>query len=706
MSAFARLAPLLQDKIVSNLGWTSLRPVQNLAAQVILDGKNCVVLAPTAGGKTEAAFFPVLSGCLSEPADGLRALYVCPTRALINNQEERLGRYASMVGLSAFKWHGDVTASEKKQFLKEPGDLILTTPESLEVLLISQNVPTAKLLHNLRYVVVDEIHALAACDRGNHLISVLERLQQYSQFDIQRIGLSATVGNPDHIRTWLQGSSKRESALVDPPRPVARRQITISLTTEPRELEVQVVKASQHLKSLLFCESRRLAERIAGTLKGTGEPVFVHHSSLSKEEREESELQFNRGKEACIVCTSTMELGIDVGDLDRVLQINAPNTVSSFLQRMGRTGRREGATANTAFFIEDPKFLGQAISIVELARSGWVENVRTNPQCWHILLHQLMALCLERGGITKDQPWDILHPARCFEQITREAYDEFFDFLVGREFLHSDGGNRYSLGLQAEKTFGRRNFMEMYSVFTSPAEFEVIGLGGDVIGTVEWKFLERLLEDHSSFYLSGSAWAVERIEWKRKVVFVSRATSGQIPKWGGISPVFLSYELCRKKRDLLVSKVTVPYLDEPTQQDWELVCQDKRTLLASSFAPVEQDDKGLVWHTYAGGNVNNTLRFALKIELDVDVQATNELVRIIDPDLTDARFSAVTQRFSDPEYWQQPDFAQALIELMPDYRLSKFQDYLPPERQRQLVADTILDVGGVLRFMAQLKQRP
>ena len=282
MSAFARFDPLLQEKIVSNLGWTSLRPVQELAAEAILDGKNCIVLAPTAGGKTEAAIFPVLSGCLTNQEIGLRALYVCPTRALLNNQEERLTRYADMLGLGAFKWHGDVTPSQKKQFLREECELVLTTPESLEVMLVSGNVPTARLFRNLKYVIVDEIHALAACDRGNHLLCVLERLRAYCKNDFQRIGLSATVGNPEHIMDWLQGSSVNPRALIDTPKTPAKKNIAVQLATEPGEIEEQVLAASKGLKSLLFCESRRLAEGIAGALKKTGEPVSVHHSSLSR----------------------------------------------------------------------------------------------------------------------------------------------------------------------------------------------------------------------------------------------------------------------------------------------------------------------------------------------------------------------------------------------------------------------------------------
>jgi ATP-dependent Lhr-like helicase len=222
MTAFSRFDPLLQEKIVHRLGWNSLRPVQEMASDAILDGNNCVILAPTAGGKTEASMFPVLSGCLTHQELGMRTLYICPTRALINNQAHRLEEYTSMLGLGAFKWHGDVLPARKKKFLKAPCEVLITTPESLEVMLVSGNVPTAKLFKHLKYVIIDEVHALAACDRGNHLISVLERIRAYSDHDFQRIGLSATVGNPDQILEWLQGSSENPNKIIDPP-PKARQ---------------------------------------------------------------------------------------------------------------------------------------------------------------------------------------------------------------------------------------------------------------------------------------------------------------------------------------------------------------------------------------------------------------------------------------------------------------------------------------------------
>ncbi len=196
MDTFARLAPRLRDAIAARLGWTALRPVQELAGGAILDGKNAVVLAPTAGGKTEAAVFPMLSALMERPPSGIGAVYVAPLKALLNNQEERLGRYAEMAGFSSFVWHGDTSDAHKRTFVSEPAPLLMTTPESLEVMLISPRVPAARLFADLRCVIVDEVHAFAGTDRGAHLLSVLERVPA-CRTRRPRIGLNATVGSPE-----------------------------------------------------------------------------------------------------------------------------------------------------------------------------------------------------------------------------------------------------------------------------------------------------------------------------------------------------------------------------------------------------------------------------------------------------------------------------------------------------------------------------
>ena len=203
--------------------------MQELAGEAILDGKNAVVLAPTAGGKTEAAVFPALANLIEREPDGVGVVYIAPIKALLNNQEDRLGTYAEMVGLGRFVWHGDVRDSAKRKFVREPAEILMTTPESLEVMLVSQRSPVQKLFTDLRMVIIDEVHALAGTDRGAHLMSVIERIAPSSKNDIQRVGLSATVGDPDQILAWLTGSSKREGVVVDPPKVPAKRELFIGL---------------------------------------------------------------------------------------------------------------------------------------------------------------------------------------------------------------------------------------------------------------------------------------------------------------------------------------------------------------------------------------------------------------------------------------------------------------------------------------------
>src|SRR5215467_13995237 len=214
-SVFTRFPPRLQEAIVSRLGWSTLRPVQERAGHALLDGKNAVILAPTAGGKTEAAMFPMLARLIEHEPAGVGLLYIAPLRALLNNQAERLGTYTSMVGLRRFLWHGDIKDSQKRRFINEPTEVLMTTPESLEVMLLSPRVPHPTLFRDVRGLIVDEVHALAGTDRGAHLMSVCERLVRHTTHDVQRIGLSATVGNPTTILTWLQGTSHREGCVID-----------------------------------------------------------------------------------------------------------------------------------------------------------------------------------------------------------------------------------------------------------------------------------------------------------------------------------------------------------------------------------------------------------------------------------------------------------------------------------------------------------
>ncbi len=713
MSVFPRFAPRLQEAIVARLGWSSLRPVQDLAGAALLDGCNAVVLAPTAGGKTEAAMFPVLSGMVTDPPEGIGALYIAPIKALLNNQADRLGNYTEMVGLRRFVWHGDTPATERKRFLKEPAALLMTTPESLEVMLISRSFDAAALFADLRVIVIDEVHAVAGTDRGAHLMSVLERIARLSRHDIQRVGLSATVGNPAAILTWLQGSSQRPSRIVDPPKVPGRRQILILHRPEQEQLSADAAKIARGGKSLFFCQSRALTETVAEQMRRAGTAVFVHHSAVSREERALAEARFSasdapNGEGACIVCTSTLELGIDVGDLDRVLQADAPDSVSSFLQRMGRTGRRAGQAANTTFLCASGDAVIQAIALVELAKSGWVENVDVQYRCWPVFIHQLLALSLAGSGVPIEEAWAQLARVPDFSGITRDEYDRLIDWMIADGGLINVGG-QLVIGPKAEKRFGRKNFMELYAVFSSPQTYAVHTMAGQPLGTLSQGFVDRLVEGVSSFLLGGRAWLAVQLRHDERIVKVNPGPRGRQPSWGGFLPQFLGFDLCKKILGVLSSEEVYPYL----HADSAAVLAQQRLLfedVLSGPAGVERSaergvergaerveivDDELRWWTFAGGRINATLRHALAaVGGDWKIVPDNFMVKVTGAHLDREAFAEALSKLRAPGFWEDTALWDAIAASLPDYRLSKFQPLMPDWVQREVVTRFLLDVPG------------
>jgi ATP-dependent Lhr-like helicase len=653
MSVFRRFPRQLQEAIVARLGWRSLRPVQEMAGEAILDGKNAVVLAPTAGGKTEASIFPVLAGLLEHPPEGVGALYVAPIKALLNNQEERLGTYTEMVGLSRFVWHGDTSDAAKKRFLKEPSELLMTTPESLEVMLLSPRVPVARLFRDLRVVVIDEVHAFAGSDRGAHLASVLERLVAVAggQEDLQRVGLSATVGNPHEILRWLQGTSRRAGEVIDPPKAAPHR--TLSISSHPSTLELAEAASARALgkKTLFFCQSRSVTELVAERMRDRGMEVFVHHSSVALEARRAAEERFASGTNACIVCTSTLELGIDVGDLDLVFQVNAPSSVSSFLQRMGRTGRRAGAAANTAFFCDQPGAVLQAVALIELAQEGWVEPVAVSGRCWPVLVHQLLAMTLQFGAVSAERCREQLAKVEDFKGISRAEFGQLIDHMKREDFLFEAGG-LLSMGQKAERAFGRKNFMELYAVFSSPQLYRVQSPTGADIGSLEQAFVDSLVEEMSSFLLGGRAWTVDLVNHGDRIVRVRPAPRGKKPAWGGFVPQMLGFELCQRMRQILASGVPYPFLDGPSEAELSEERESLGPLLRRPGLAFQTDEDAVRLWTFAGGRINHTLKYALEVFAGWKVISDNVMLRIEGDGVSVDAVAHHLQAWSQGDFWR------------------------------------------------------
>jgi ATP-dependent Lhr-like helicase len=692
MSAFERLTPALQYQIAHTLGFRELRPVQDATIDAVLAGENCVVLAPTAGGKTEAAFFPLLSAMDEGDWRPLSVIYLSPIRALLNSQEERLGRYAGTIGRRVFKWHGDVTAAARKKFLAAPADFILTTPESLEAMLMSTRVPTRELFASLRAVVIDEVHAFAADDRGAHLSAVLERLSRFCGKDVQRIGLSATVGNPHEILRWAQGSSKRRGRVIDPKGERTAPELTVDYVGEIENAALGVKALHPGKKRLVFVDSRSGAERLGGLLMGRGVTTFVTHGSLSVTERRDAERAFHEGQDCVIVSTSALELGIDVGDLDHVLQIDCPPTVASLLQRMGRTGRRPGMTPNCTLLTTKDAATLQAAAAVQLLRDGYVEPVRPSRRASHILAHQVMALGVQLGGAAPGDIGAWVHGASAFAELGDEERRAVTAHMLEQRILANLEGKLW-LGEEGEKRYGRAHFRQLYAVFDSP---KLISVRWDTreIGMVDADFLSSIDsgEERGSFVLAGRPWEIVTVEWERGICVVRPGADGRAPRWNG-SPRHLSYELCQAMRRVLVSDAVDPSWSRRATTVLTTM-RAEHAFLRDEPAPLIESTDELTWWTYGGGGANALLGRILEAELGERAICRNTSIELTD---NAARSSAAVReligRWAREGRPTDADARQHAAGAVRG-RVSKFQPCLPEELLRDLVVQSVLDVAG------------
>lgn len=612
MSTFDRLHPALQHHIVNSLGWRELRPFQEAVIPQILDGKHMIVLAPTAGGKTEAAFFPIASRMLSESWTGLSVLYICPIKALLNNLDVRLDRYCTLLGRRSALWHGDVKSSARKKILREPPDCLLTTPESLEVMLVSPNVDAQSLFRNLQVVVVDEIHAFAGDDRGWHLLSVLERISRLSGREIQRLGLSATVGNPDTLVDWLAGSCQ------------GPRDVFLPLETGASEADVQldfvgslqnaaVVISRLHRgeKRLIFVDSRARAEQLGASLRQLQVTTFVTHSSLSQEQRHQAEEAFATREDCVIVATSVLELGIDVGNLDRVIQIDSPPTVSSFLQRMGRTGRRSGSLRNCLYLATKDETLIQAAGLIDLWAEGYVEPIEPPPLPYHVLAQQLMALVLQESGIGGAEWFSWVAGVSGFGTVPPDRIDQLVTAMLDREILWEDSGI-LGMGREGEDTYGRKNFMELLSVFTSPPLFSILH-GRNELGYVdEMTFLGKQ-EGPRILLLGGRPWQVNHIDWQRRRAYVEPTEATGRTRWKGEGQG-LGFRLSQSIKRILATDTNAECWSRRATERIAEIRHEYPWLQTDSSVAVQDGGGESEWWTFGGSRANATLARELSRE--------------------------------------------------------------------------------------------
>ena len=686
MTRSTGLDPALEYHIVNSLGWAGLRPLQAAAVAPVRSGADCVLIAPTAGGKTEAALFPLLSAMAEDRWLGLTVLYVTPLRALLNNLHPRVEKYAAWMGRTAGLWHGDVGDGPRRRILGDPPDILLTTPESLEAMLIARRVEQRRFFAGVRAIVIDEMHSFAASDRGWHLLGVLARMERIAGRSIQRIGLSATVGNPQEVGRWMQGGSPadRELKVVteDGGRTLAEPEVVLDYVGSVANAAKVIAALHRGEKRLAFCESRRKAEELAFELRERGVQTFVSHSSLSADERRRSEQAFAEGNNTVIVATSTLELGIDIGDLDRVIQVDAPRTVASFLQRLGRTGRRLGTVRNALFLATDSDTFLEAAALLLLWRRGFVEPIVPPPRPLHLVAQQLLALALQEGafGPSAVRDWWADLPSM-------EDAAEVLDYLEAQGFLVSDSG-LLSIGPAAERAFGRRHFMDLLSTFNAEAELRVVA-GTKEIGFISPLALPRRhgAADAVPLLVGGRAWKIENVDWDRFELLVSpTAVKGDV-KWHS-EPIALSFELMRAQRDVLLGETPDVTMTRRAVDRLALVRELRAGEVDLDAIVVERDGDTQVLWTWAGLKANETVRAAMG---GPPGQSWNDRMTVMG-----------TGRLG-----QSARIGDAVVPAIPDEMVDdlKFSAALPAALARQTLAERFADRPGAAAVLSA-KRRP
>ena len=693
-TAADKLHPVLVHHIVNTLGWPRLRELQEQAIEPLTAGKDALLLASTASGKTEAAIFPLLSRMASEGWSGTTVIYVCPLKALLNNLGPRLHRYAEWLGRRVSVWHGDVTAGARRRIITEQPDILLTTPESIEAMLVSKNVDHKHFFRNVRVIVVDEVHAFAGDDRGWHLLAVAERLSRLAGRPVQRVGLSATVGNPADLLAWLQGSNRevQPSAVIEPAPPPR------APAAPPGDIELDYVGSLQNAarviaalhrgeKRLVFCESRQRVEELGTMLRGHGITTFLSHASLSTAERLRSEEAFAEARDCVIVSTSTLELGIDVGDLDRVIQIDAPRSVAAFLQRLGRTGRRAGTVRNCLFLTTDRGALLQAAGLLCMWSQGWVEPIVAPPEPRHIVAQQILALALQEHRIGDNewsQWWNGLEPFTAKSGV-------ILRHLVDNGYLESDDGMLF-IGPEAELRFGRRHFMGMTAVFTAPPEFTVLA-GRTELGRIDPALLTEEVTGPRRLLLAGRSWQVTYIDWTRRRCFVEQSDGGGKARWTASGLAGLSFDLARAMRGVLLgADPTVRTTGRARDRLAEMRDEDAHLVRRGSTVITRMPSGDLRWWTWAGFRANATLASTISAIAD-PVQDHRDAYLRLRRDLTPAEWKDGAADAA--EHLGLPDVSpKALAGL-------KFTSALPERLAIATLAARLADVRGALTVLQE-----
>jgi len=630
-TAFSFLHPTIQEKLYK-MQWEELRSIQKDAIlELFTTDHNLIISAKTASGKTETAFLPILSQIVEKKEVGISAIYVGPLKALINDQFQRLEKLCELAEIPVFKWHGDVGSSGKAKFLKNPSGVLLITPESIESLFINHPNELSRLFGSLSFIVIDEMHSFIGSERGAHLKSLLSRVLHRSPKRVRLIGLSATFGDPELAKKWMMPRNPDSITIIRDPdeqkeikylvrgyilaKPSKEKQTKEDLTASP--VVEDIVRYFYGKTALIFVNSRELLEFYTdGTRnylerKGLPDCFRIHHGSLSKSEREDTEDALKSNRPTATFCSSTLEMGIDVGNVSHIGQVGAPWSVNSLAQRLGRSGRKEGEPSIMIMFIIEteskddsivermhPELL-RAVAMSELMIGKWNEPPQIGYYHFSTLIQQILSIIKEHGGSTAEVLFDTLVKDGAFKNVRQEDFLQILRSMGAADLIEQDERGVLILGLEGERIV---NNFEFYSAFTTPKEFSVIHKGGK-IGSIQ---SAPDLETRRFLILAGRRWEILEIDFKRSEILVKPSKGGKVPKYFSGGGAEIHTRIREKMREIVTTDYVPAYLDSQAQT---MLMEAQHAAREAGLVenPFVVDGAHTYWFTWTGSAKHRTL---------------------------------------------------------------------------------------------------
>ena len=760
MDVFASYAPFIQDFIYRN-GWESLRSVQVAAADAILNSEDNVLLAAsTASGKTEAAFFPILSQLDENPSSSVGVLYIAPLKALINDQFGRLTELCEEAEIPVWRWHGDVAQSRKSKLLKHPSGILQITPESLEALLLHKHSHIPALFGDLRFIVIDEIHSLMRADRGGQCLCLIERLSRLASCNPRRIGLSATIGDLELAGRFLGSGSGRDTIIPRIEDAQQRWRLSIShffvgegaeemaagedetvaqgrclinpnetaylsncLIPPPPEPATDAAPAGADLglgyifehtrgkKCLVFCNSREEAEGVTTTLRryceANNEPdrFLIHHGNLSSAVRESAEdVMRDEELDQTTVTTATLELGIDIGRLERAFQIDAPFTVSAFLQRMGRTGRRgsppemwfvmreDRAEPRTTLGATIPWKLLQGIALVQLyLEDRWVEPPRLDRLPYSLLYHQTMATLASGGEMTPAELAARVLTLGYFHRVSSEDFRILLHHLIDIDHIQLTEEGGLIVGIAGERVINSYRF---YGVFQENEEYTVRNESQE-LGTI---VLPPPVGEKLA--IAGATWLVEEVDHKRHLVYATQV-KGQVPAYFGDCPGDINTVVLERMLRVLMEDADYPYLMDNARGRLAQARSTARNAHLDHIPLVRLGGDTWGLFPWLGSYAFLALERFLKIKCADQLQLKG--LDSSRPYFMEFRMKGDEQLFYDVLAEQATTPFDPLDLVYPDEVpiWEKYDEYVPIELIRKGFAESVLDIDGMLKRVRQ-----